>query len=80
MLAREGVEGWGALGGDSQAEGILHSHVLVVSRVGRGVVEWEIHLHNTWLCQPPTADRDREPRDTSWPVFSSAQLVASLPR
>lgn len=67
VLAREGVEDWGALGGDSQAEGILHSHVLVVSRVGRGVVEWEIHLHNTWLCQPSTADRDWEPRDTSWP-------------
>lgn len=47
-------EGWGAVGGHSQAEGVLHSHVLVVSRVGRGVVEREIHLHNTWLCQAPS--------------------------
>lgn len=61
------------MGGDSQAEGVLHSHVLVVGRVGRGVVEREIHLHNTWLCQPPacapalTADRDWDPGNTFCP-------------
>lgn len=65
--------GVGAMGEDSQAEGVLHSHVLVVGRVGRGVVEREIHLHNTWLCQPPacapalTADKDWDPGNTFCP-------------
>lgn len=73
VLPREGVEGWGAVGRDSQAEGVLHSHVLVLSREGRGVVEWEIHLHNIWQCQPSGlcpclhSRQGWDPGDTLWP-------------
>lgn len=38
--------------GHSRAERVLHSHVLVVSRVGGGVVEWEVCLRSTWPLRP----------------------------